>query len=489
MVPRSVDSVPYVGTGCVNPRTLREGALVGLVVAEVAWLATDARVVGVGRWAVLAALVVGHLALVRAERRDPSLSWSAVLLAVIAVVIGAVAVGPVDSRDLYQYAMYGRIVTFHHASPYVVAPDHFAGDPFLEQLASGWRGARSVYGPAFTALSAVLARAFGRSPLLARLCFQGLAGVSLVAVVVHLRRRAVAPWLGLFVGVSPVMVAAVNGGHNDVLVGALVLLGVDLARRSRPARAALVLALACCVKVLALPVVAALAVAGWRSGDRRGAVRVGAGTLALIAVGYAVAGGRAALEPLGSWGHNPSRASLWSVVAVHGGSSATIGHTGIAVARGALLVTVLLAGVAWARWSGGPPDAISLALVLGTIALAFGDYVLPWYAATYLPLAALAASRRARAGVGAVSVVLLVAYARHPGSGAPPLPGSPTVARLAGLCLVMIGAWSAWGAGEARSAVGAELDEVGVGVTDVEPAALAAGTEQVGGAAGDIEAP
>ena len=52
------------------------------------------------------------------------------------------------SRDVYSYVMYGRIISEHGANPYASMPEDFPDEPL------GYRDETSVYGPAFTTLSA-----------------------------------------------------------------------------------------------------------------------------------------------------------------------------------------------------------------------------------------------------------------------------------------------------------------------------------------------
>ena len=90
------------------------------------------------------------------------------LWAVVGSAAAAIAIttaGPLLlSRDVFSYAAYGRIVALHGANPYVVAPSRFATDPFTVAASPQYAGVSSVYGPAFTLLSAAIARAWSRSP-------------------------------------------------------------------------------------------------------------------------------------------------------------------------------------------------------------------------------------------------------------------------------------------------------------------------------------
>ncbi|HEX9315228.1 MAG TPA: glycosyltransferase 87 family protein, partial [Actinomycetota bacterium] len=225
---------------------------------------------------------------------DPKLIlWSSIVLIAIAVVVP-----PRESADVWSYAMYGRMVDHFHANPYRVSPLTFSGDPWFWRVSVWWQDTRTVYGPAFTGVSALGMHLAGSSALRARLFFQLLTGASVVAALVLLYRRRVEPAALVFLGLSPVMVVSVvNGAHNDALVG-LAALGavVALSRRSRVV-AGIALGLAALVKLIALLPAAALIVWLWRREGRAAALRVGAVIGGIVGAGYLLIGGLPALAP------------------------------------------------------------------------------------------------------------------------------------------------------------------------------------------------
>src|SRR5947208_7557923 len=106
-------------------------ATVALVVCTVA----TATALVAGRWSAIVFLIAVAAALgsywwmVTAEARHPALRLRAVVIA-IAVVLGVgVTMAPQRSGDVWSYAMYGRIVAVHHASPYRHVPDEYAVHP------------------------------------------------------------------------------------------------------------------------------------------------------------------------------------------------------------------------------------------------------------------------------------------------------------------------------------------------------------------------
>jgi alpha-1,6-mannosyltransferase len=413
-----------------------------VVVLEAGWLVGQGHLRGWAVWGATGAVAAAWTALVVAEHRRPALGGRAVLLATAAVALVAVAVPPFGSRDLYEYAMYGRMVVDHHANPYLVPPSRFAGDPLVAHLAPVWRHSRTVYGPVFTAWSALGAVGFGRSALLARLFFQATAAAALVGAVAYLWRRGVPAAALVATGLSPVLVATVNGGHNDLLAGLGALVGIDLVRTRRPVAGGVALALACGVKLSVLPLAAAVGVVlvARRAWPALAGVAVG---FVPVALGpYALAGGMAALGPLSGLAHARSRASVWTAlvaVAPRVGLPVPTGHEvpQLSVAMvGCLAAMVAVAALLTGRRRRVDPAV--LGVTLGVVALFGATYVLPWYPAVVLPLAALCLGSLPARAAHAGAMVLWLAYVVPPGRAAVAVPDLVDAARACGLVLAVL---------------------------------------------------
>jgi hypothetical protein len=144
---------------------------------------------------------------------------------------------PHRSDDVYAYGAYGRIVSEHSASPYATRPAAFPGDPVINRMAKGWRNTRSVYGPAFTAWSAVGMRVAGTSEWIERLWFQALAALATGCSALLLKRMSPAHWW-LF-ALNPVtLIAVAHEGHNDALVGLGILSALWFLTRASAAASA-----------------------------------------------------------------------------------------------------------------------------------------------------------------------------------------------------------------------------------------------------------
>ena len=126
-------------------------------------------------------------------------------------------------------------------------------------------------------------------------------------------RRTRSPAALLLLGLQPTIVlTAVNGGHNDVLVGGMLLGAALLAGRRQLALAGAVVGVAVLVKITAGLALLGLVLWLLRRRDWRAAVTAGVPAVAVAVTGYAIAG-RAALTALAANTSTISRASLWQL--------------------------------------------------------------------------------------------------------------------------------------------------------------------------------
>lgn len=340
----------------------------------------------------------GFAAVLITQLREPWLDRRTVLWAVAGLLVVAVVVPPLESRDVWAYAMYGRILGVHHVSPYTHLPASFASDPFLAQMDPQYHRTASVYGPLFASLSAVGSALAGNSVLLARLFFQALAAASVAGILFVLDRRKAGVAALICVGLNPVIiVSVVNSAHNDALVGLALLGGVLLAIDRRPALAGAAFAAAVLVKLaVALAVVAAV-IWVWRRQGFRACLATG-GVFALLVLGsLALFGGTDAVAPLQNASLRQTASSIWiepreALIErkVDDGASPDRAEDEAReqiskwaqVAVGVACVIVVLR-----RWR--EPE---LPIVVGAVLLTFavvGANFLPWYWAWGLPVLAL----------------------------------------------------------------------------------------------------
>jgi hypothetical protein len=312
------------------------------------------------------------------------------------VVVGAV-VGldllfllcpPLALTDLFNYLGYARLDGVHHLNPYVALPLAQHGDPVYSY--SNWHRLRSPYGPLFTLLLLPTARL----PLpVAYWAYKVLVTVASLALSAAV--WACAPRLGrapaaalAFVSLNPlVLVYALGGQHNDVLIMAGVMAGCVLVLMRREGAGGAALAAAVAIKAsagLLLPVVALGASRPRRAVFGAAAAALGLGVAALLAFGVH-------LPDVGDQSRlvNPSNTpNLIGYAAGRGGADAEV--------RRVALVTALAAVAACAAVARRTRRWVTPAGWTALIGLASVSWVMPWYVVWALPFAALSRSRALR---------------------------------------------------------------------------------------------
>jgi alpha-1,6-mannosyltransferase len=164
---------------------------------------------------------------------------------------------PLNSRDVYSYAYYGRAMTVYHANPYLLLPVSHRADILYPLI--GWKYQASVYGPIFSFLSYAIVRLAGNNIAGYVLGFKMLAFASFAGCLVlayALARRvspgrqnmalAIAAW-------SPLLLLHIAGaGHNEMLMVLFVLGGFYACWRGRPYLGLVLVVLAAMVKISAI---------------------------------------------------------------------------------------------------------------------------------------------------------------------------------------------------------------------------------------------
>ncbi len=179
-----------------------------------------------GLIAVLSLMFVSYAMAIRAADQ---LSPRTVLVGV-ASLNALVLLGPLlMSTDVFSYVAYGRIGALYGANPYFHGPNAIALDPSYPFIAARWAATPTVYGPLFTALSYLLAPLSLAWNVLAYKAIAAISSLVIVAVVwLAARLRDLDPVRAVvIVGLNPViLVYGVGGGHNDLLMLAILLVGV-----------------------------------------------------------------------------------------------------------------------------------------------------------------------------------------------------------------------------------------------------------------------
>jgi alpha-1,6-mannosyltransferase len=297
---------------------------------------------------------------------------------------------PLLSSDIFSYLAYARLGTVHHLDPYVAAPATRPHDVLYPLV--HWRHTVSVYGPLFTLGSYALGHLAPADALALFKVATAAASLACVALVWNIAGRLgrSQPAAIAIFGLNPVLLVwAVGGGHNDVLMLAAMLGAFALVAAGRSALGGAALASAVAIKASAGLAIPFLALGGrhrWRAlaGVVAGAVLVAA--VAAIAFPDHAVG---ILSALRREQHLVSKDSVPHDVARWLGLTGV--PAGVRIAFTALFGVTLIGALVRA-WRGGDGLAACgwayLALVVSS------TWLLGWYTVWPLPFAALAGGRR-----------------------------------------------------------------------------------------------
>jgi hypothetical protein len=387
-------SLSAAHTQLLLPRSLKPGP---------GWLSGVFGRVGVniGLAGIIVALALMFVSYTLALGAAKSLSTRAVLIS-IAVLNGLVLLAPpLLSTDLFSYIAYGRLGAMYGISPYLHGPNVISFDPVYSFVGQQWTHTPTAYGPLFTALSYPLAGLGIPANVFAYKLIAALSCLAIVWLVWHAARlrgtnqvEAVA-----LVGLNPVIVVyGVGGGHNDLLMLALLVGGVYVLLRQQAGTGGAMIVAATAVKLTAgmlLPFALA-ANTGRRMARRADRQRLlaGAAASALVCGLFGLllfgSGPLQLLSTLtGIQGEGGSHSIPGFILMVVGLSSlsttvAGILHVLYAMYLAWLLHRVWIDKLDWITAAGWA--FVGLLLTAGLI--------MPWYIAWLIPLAALSHDRR-----------------------------------------------------------------------------------------------
>lgn len=320
------------------------------------------------------------------KRMRPSLA--AVLVLAAAIQLLPLAAPLLLSTDAWAYWQYGEIGA-GDGNPYRDAPSEFPGNPAYDHAGFAWRDTISVYGPAFTLGSELVAKSVSSSPDAAAWTFKVLAALGMLALTglaARLARDRVAA--AALVGWNPLFaIHFAGGGHNDALMLALVLTALALAASGRRGAAGAAWALAILVKWIPLVFFALRAL------EARTAAR------AVGHAGFAIAAALIGVLALWRYGLDWLRAFGPLARNAEDQTSYALPHRleqlGLPDAATLTLAALVLAcGLAWLAREA-LRGRVRLGLT-GCLLLATTPWLTPWYAVWALPLAAAEDDRRAQ---------------------------------------------------------------------------------------------
>jgi alpha-1,6-mannosyltransferase len=372
-----------------------------------------------GAVAVLAAMFACYATAVQTADR---LSARAVLACIAAVHALVLLAPPLLSTDVFSYQAYARIGDLYGANPYLNGPHAIALDPVYPFIGAKWVTIPSAYGPLFTVLGYLLAPLSIVASAFAYKAIAAVASLATVALVWNIARlRGIDPVkAAAVVGLNPLLVVyGVGGGHNDILMLAVLMAGIALVlqQRDRPGAGSLVLATGIKLTAGLLLPFALAATGSPLARPRRREILIGAGLVAAVLAVVSLAVFGAGVLHLPATVHQSQSMGDWhsipGFVSTRLGLG-TVGHiTGDVLAVVFVGVTCLLVRRVWR----GELDWIAGAGWATVAMLVTASSLLPWYVAWLMPLAALAHDRRllrvAIALTGLVQFIQLLGYIPH----------------------------------------------------------------------------
>ena len=366
------------------------------------WLAGPLGGAGVslGLAALITAFGVMFLSYAVAATTAHRLSPRTILTAILVLHAMVLFAPLLFSSDVFSYTAYARIGTVYGANPYLHGPSAYPLEALHPLIGGQWVGTPTVYGPLFTALSYLLVPLGIAANVLA---YKSVAAGSSLILVFLIWRAARLRGLNsskaaALVGLNPVIVLfGVGGGHNDLLMLAILAAGlyVLLQQRDLPSGALLVTAIA--VKMTAGLVLPFALAAGRGRGNLdagRGRLLLGAGlaAAAILALAY-VFFGTGPLQTLDTLQGIQAEGGAHSIV---GFLASAIGLPGVMGTAGPVLTVIFLLVLVWLlRWVWvGKLDWIAGAGWATVCLLLTTGFLVPWYIAWVIPLAALSGDRR-----------------------------------------------------------------------------------------------
>ncbi|MGI8865031.1 MAG: polyprenol phosphomannose-dependent alpha 1,6 mannosyltransferase MptB [Solirubrobacteraceae bacterium] len=363
----------------------------------------------VGLIAVFALIFGGYVLVLRESER---LSARMVLMGIAALHAIILLAPPLLSTDIFSYQAYARMWALYGANPYLQGPHVIALDPLYPFIGAKWVTTPTAYGPVFTSISYALAPLSIAASVLAYKAIAAVASLATVALVWNAARlRGLNPAkAAALVGLNPLLVVyGVGGGHNDLLMLALLVAGIYALLQQRERTAGAMTVVGAGVKLTAGLFLPFMLASGNRLGarSRRREILIGASAaaVAVAILGFA-AFGSGPLHLLGTLQKTQSEGDWHSIP---GFISTRLGLGAIGHIAG-LCLGVIFAGVfvwlvrkVWRDemdWIDGAGwTAVALLITAGSM--------LPWYVAWLMPLAALGSDRRLwRASLVITGVVL-----------------------------------------------------------------------------------
>jgi hypothetical protein len=348
------------------------------------------------------------------------------LLASAAIVGLMVCLSPVGSSDTASYAAYGRIAS-QGGNPYITNPLAWGDHAYTAAVGTMWKTQSSVYGPFATWLQAFAGWIGGPSVSTTIWVLMILNGAVFIATGLLLLKTSDDPVRAtLFWTANPVLIQVlVGGGHLDTLVAAAAICSIQVARRLTnvwgDVLAGLLIGIATGVKIYAVLIGLGLAWPLLRRREWLRITRIGAVSLATVAVGYSYYG-LGALKPLAGGLKLVTLPSPWRLLEL-GGNAVGIHQELLATIIGFLwpIALFVVAYLIFQRISSDQPGEVVAPFALTFAWILVAPWVFAWY--TAVAWAALTQVPRNRMTRWLTIVTVLLALCLS--SGGQAMPGRP----------------------------------------------------------------
>jgi hypothetical protein len=356
----------------------------------------------------MAVMAVAWVVVLLCARTLPA--WSIPAAAVVATLIFTLA-PPLLSTDVFNYIAYGRLAQ-HGINPYVHGAGAMKHDPVYAYTGHLWNRTPSAYGPLFTLLSTALAPLGIAASLWAFKALAGAASLACAALIWLAAKRLdrSAPLAVALFALNPlVLVWAVGGAHNDLLMAVFLAASILLALQRRAALSGAALATAVAIK-LSAGLVAPFLLLGSRS-RLRTVAGLAAGTVAAAAIGVIAYG--QALEHIVN-AVSADQGFPWIVVSVPG----YVGHylglgpltPGLRHALFGVFAAVVVVLLVRSRGGRGWVEGAAAATL---VLLVTTGWLLPWYIVWLLPLAAVLRGRLVPSAAVVLTLLLVTMQLDH----------------------------------------------------------------------------
>lgn len=363
-----------------------------------------------GMIVVLGLMFLAYVAMVRSAHQ---LTPRAVLIGIGCLNLLVLLAPPMLSTDMFSYIAYGRIGAVYGSNPYLFGPSAIALDPLYPFIGAQWVQTPTTYGPLFTIISYVLAPLSIAANVIVYKLIAAVSSLVVVGMVWSAARlRDLNPVKAVaIVGLNPaIVVYGVGGGHNDLLMLAILFAGAYALLQGRQRASGALIVIAAAVKLTAgmlLPFALAQSMRERPSPARWRALLAGAVAAAAAMLGLAFAVfGTGPAHLLGTLLHVQGEGGVHSIP----GLLLTVaGHPELTSDLGLGLDLVLLVWVAWLvrRVWLGRLDWIAGAGWATVAVLCTAGLLVPWYVGWLVPLAALSRDRRLLATTVALTGLVL----------------------------------------------------------------------------------